>query len=110
MRLIDADALLEELKKTGRYFQAKFDIENAPTVDNPYQEGYIDGMLQAEKLYARPQGEWIQSETDRLYHTNNWKCSNCHSVYVIWNSPLNHDYNFCPNCGARMQKGGDNNG
>lgn len=33
MRLIDADALLEDLKKTGRYFQAKFDIENAPTVE-----------------------------------------------------------------------------
>ena len=32
-RLIDANALLEKLKKTSRYFTVKFDIEEAPTVD-----------------------------------------------------------------------------
>ena len=33
MRLIDADALLEKLAKTPRYFTVKFDIEEQPTVD-----------------------------------------------------------------------------
>lgn len=33
MRLIDADVLLEKMKKTDRYFNIKFDIEDAPTVD-----------------------------------------------------------------------------
>lgn len=33
MRLIDADALLEKMKKTDRYFNIKFDIEEAPTVN-----------------------------------------------------------------------------
>lgn len=33
MRLIDADALLEKLKKTDRYFMLKADIDNAPTVN-----------------------------------------------------------------------------
>lgn len=33
MRLIDADALLEEMKKTDRYFIIVFDIKEAPTVD-----------------------------------------------------------------------------
>ena len=32
-RLIDANALLEKLKKKSRYFTVKFDIEEAPTVD-----------------------------------------------------------------------------
>lgn len=32
-RLIDADALLEKLKKTDRYFSVKFDIAEAPTID-----------------------------------------------------------------------------
>ena len=32
MRLIDADALLESLIKTPRYFDLKFDIDNAPTI------------------------------------------------------------------------------
>lgn len=62
MRLIDADALLEDLKKTGRYFQAKFDIENAPTVvrtDRPcviindmviyITQGHIDALIEYEK-------------------------------------------------------------
>lgn len=30
-RLIDADALLEKMKRTNRYFSIKFDIEEAPT-------------------------------------------------------------------------------
>ena len=32
-RLVDANALLEKMKKTSRYFDIKFDIEEAPTVD-----------------------------------------------------------------------------
>lgn len=32
-RLIDADALLERMKRTNRYFNVKFDIDEAPTVD-----------------------------------------------------------------------------
>jgi hypothetical protein len=33
MRLIDADALLEKMKRTYRYFNIKFDVEEAPTID-----------------------------------------------------------------------------
>lgn len=33
MRLIDADALLEKLERTPRYFTVKFDIEEALTID-----------------------------------------------------------------------------
>lgn len=33
MRLIDADALLEKMKRTSRYFQVEFDIEEAPTIE-----------------------------------------------------------------------------
>ena len=32
-RLIDADALLKKMKQTSKYFDVKFDIEQAPTVD-----------------------------------------------------------------------------
>ena len=65
MRLIDADALLEELKKTGRYFQSKFDIENAPTVELT-EEQAIDKLHETgwlprhdKEMTERPQGEWI---------------------------------------------------
>ena len=33
MRLIDADALLEKMKRTSRYFDVVFDVEEMPTVD-----------------------------------------------------------------------------
>ena len=32
-RLIDADALLEKMKRTNRYFDVLFDVEEMPTVD-----------------------------------------------------------------------------
>ena len=32
-RLIDADAFLEKMKRTSRYFDAVFDVEEMPTVD-----------------------------------------------------------------------------
>lgn len=32
-RLIDADALLEKMKRTSRYFDLLFDVEEMPTVD-----------------------------------------------------------------------------
>ncbi len=38
-RLIDADALLNKLKGTQRYFDAKFDINEAPTIIPASKEG-----------------------------------------------------------------------
>ena len=33
MKLIDVDAFLEKMKRTSRYFDVKFDIEEMPTID-----------------------------------------------------------------------------
>ena len=33
MRLIDVDAFLEKMKRTSRYFDVVFDVEEMPTVD-----------------------------------------------------------------------------
>ena len=33
MRLIDVDAFLKKMKRTSRYFDVKFDIEEMPTID-----------------------------------------------------------------------------
>ena len=33
MMLIDVDAFLEKMKRTNRYFDVKFDIEEMPTID-----------------------------------------------------------------------------
>ena len=67
-------------------------IDNAPTVKYPfYQEAYQTGYEEGKN--ERPKGEWIP------YTLWDYKCSNCEKVY-------GREYNFCPNCGAEMRKGG----
>ena len=87
-------------------------INNAPTVnDCPNCEykinyGYICSSSSYKELQAlrkfkeeheRPQGEWIRRKM-------NWYiCSNCnHKTDSIGET----FFNFCPNCGAEMEKGG----
>ena len=61
-----------------------------------YEKGYAD----AKAEYQRPQGEWIEenTETGALGIKYTWfKCSQCG-----WDSSLVIPNNFCPNCGAKM--------
>ena len=91
MRLIDADALIEQLKSSSAYNDYEWsmyadgfieDIENAPTID-------------------RPQGEWIMSKPEEDGFGAVFQCSRCSCEVDCVPT------NFCPNCGARM-KGEDN--
>lgn len=45
----------------------------------------------------RPQGEW----KPKNHHTD--YCSNCGFEETQWRTA---DYNYCPNCGAKMENGG----
>ena len=45
----------------------------------------------------RPQGEWIEQEIDDYHHY--WECSECGMGVG-----LDDVRNFCPNCGARMER------
>lgn len=55
----------------------------------------------------RPQGEWEYNQYDGNPNIGNWHCSNCHNI--CYEMKLTYDnYNFCPNCGADMRKGNDN--
>lgn len=117
VRLIDANALKEELLK-DKYISwdceyavthedIKRVIDNFPTVEgyknvivggmnNPYNAGYMEGIRQAYKELERPQGEWTFDERGYFY------CGKCgkypHDQYATTD--------FCPKCGANMQKGG----
>ena len=51
----------------------------------------------------RPRGEWLFEEyPDGYYHS---ECSVCKHWFV--EDAFLKPYNFCPNCGARMVKDGD---
>ena len=82
MRLIDADALIEEALTEGAYgyVDAK-QIADTPTVDaSPVRHGH-----------------W-KTNSDK---PDTLICSVCKCGFDMWK----HDpHNFCPNCGARMDE------
>jgi hypothetical protein len=92
-----ADAVLAFL------VEVKAAIENAPTVnDKAYATGYAAGSREGYKKGiedARPTGEWIKHNFNNFGALGDWdyRCINCNALY-------GGQYNFCPNCGAKMQK------
>ena len=58
----------------------------------------LQALRKFKEEHERPQGEWVQLE-DNVYH---FKCSVCDYVdfYEDWTPK------FCPECGAKMWKGG----
>ena len=63
-------------------------------------------MQQSRHDDGRTHGEWIEVEDD--YDNIYWECSNCEDAFVLEvGTPKDNNYNFCPNCGAKMYKGGD---
>lgn len=102
MRLIDADALKEEVNKkkvVGRFNMLSL-IDNAPTVAvdckdcDGYEAGYSAGLKDAE----RPQGKWIRKvdEVGFISHI----CSECGAEIEVEDCS---DDKFCFNCGALMK-------
>ena len=59
-------------------------IDNAPSVDE------------------RPQGEWIKDNSGNRF------CSECGSCALYHEIGLKFESRFCPNCGAKMNGGADN--
>ena len=65
-------------------------IDNAPTVD-----------AIVNTIEVRPQGEWYYS-IDK-----GWECNQCHEIVKDMPTCMRKAlYNFCPNCGAELRKGG----
>ena len=96
MRLIDADVMIDILRKSH---------ESHAT--NSREESLLDRDIRLIKEQAkyhpviieeRPHGEWI-------YKGGKYWCSSC-GEKAIYHShvkePLPHLTNFCPNCGASM--------
>ena len=77
---IDKQAFLDCMKRTDRYFNVKFDIENFPTADvTPVRHG-----------------RWEEaSDGDGIV------CPFCRTDFctIIYDTEY---FNYCPNCGAKM--------
>ena len=90
MRPIDADALLEKMQRTSRYFSVVYDVDAMPTLD-------VAPVLH---------GRWVL--LDECYNEGVY-CSACHKkVYKKCYANQKIKSKFCPNCGARMDGGAEN--
>ena len=97
MRLIDADALLLEIAKLKR--SPWFNDDSYPgshAVRKEAVEIIEDLCIKDAPTVDRPQGKW-KHESD----CGITKCNKCD-----WSIEECIDWNYCPNCGARM-KGAD---
>lgn len=75
----------------------EFTEEEKQEIIEKVQKGFL--VLSDEEASVRPQGEWLHP-----YITNiACECSNCHIQM-----PITDYFNFCPNCGARMKGGAEN--
>lgn len=57
---------------------------------------YLEGVKPTYN--DRPTGKWVFVDNDVGWD----KCSNCN-----WTDTRCHSWNYCPNCGARMEEKGD---
>ena len=112
MRLIDADELKRAIEDRIDYVPSNDydegwnsaintaidEINNAPTVSDRYDEGYVDGLK--EGLKDEPIGKWIDHSEDYGYV----ECPKCEH---LTNCEGNVDeLHYCWNCGAKLGKGG----
>ena len=79
---IDKQAFLDCMKRTDRYFNVKFDIENFPNAD----------------VAPVRHGRWEEaSDGDGIV------CPFCRTDFctIIYDTEY---FNYCPNCGAKMDE------
>lgn len=88
MRCINADELLS-------WFDNHYDDEIVTV-------GYVSGLIKDSPTVEpeRKTGKWRRRLVDCGFNAD-WHCSRCG-----WKTSLEeHGYNFCPNCGAKMDGG-----
>ena len=96
---------VEPLKKQIADFKRAVKSENSD-----YLTGYISALSAVEGMTAgQPaadvepvkHGHWVKEKPDVLIH---WHCSVCKNCYYL-EEP---NANYCPNCGAKMDGGEEN--
>lgn len=97
MRLIDADALAELLKREAEHHEADGLLERSYGVLDAYMD-----VLQAPTVRTEPpkMGKWIPFGSLDLDGNQQYNCSLCHCLEV--HAPA-AKVSYCWNCGARME-------
>lgn len=95
MRMIDADALY----RTVTLLWETSDEED-------FEKGVFAAMENAPTIKPR-KGMWIERTVSRVKAIDEWQSARCSVCGLYHTTPylyyFNH-YNYCPNCGARIEK------
>lgn len=94
---INKQAFLDYMKRTDRYFNVKFDIENFPNADvAPVRHGQWIPLTECTN-----EGVYCSICKKKVWKSDYAQCSK--------KSRNKLESNYCPNCGAKMD-GGIGNG
>ena len=90
---IDKQAFLDCMKRTDRYFNVKFDIENFPNADvAPVRHGRWIPLTECAN-----EGVYCSICKKKVWKSDYAQCSK--------KSRNKLESNYCPNCGAKMDGG-----
>lgn len=98
--MIDGDALSEKMERLAKFDWNK---STSTTWANAYIE--ISCMVDDAPTVEPRKGKWEVLQPVDKYNYILLMCSECGTVYDI---SKHSKYDFCPNCGARMSEGEEN--
>ena len=79
------------------------EITEEQAIDKLHETGWL--IRHDKEMTERPTGKWYYN------YQNGWHCSICHeSVKDMPTVMCKSNFAFCPNCGAKMEKGDEENG
>lgn len=100
--LIDRQKAIDEILRLTHYDTVRSLYE--ATVANKYEDCYEDGIIDAIDVIVgltspqpeRKTGEWQYVDYGGF---GNWHCTACRKICIC-----NGDFDYCPNCGAKMEE------
>ena len=103
MRLIDADALIMDLRYELEHDCDRYSYWTDKLERDAKYEFAIDRIESAPTIEARPvvRGEWVKLDAHK--GIEQFKCSICQSECYVPTCMGEPMYGYCPNCGADMR-------
>ena len=102
IELVDAYALANYFSGCGWCLDAYPDMEDLSIT----WWMYLPDPPTVDPESLRPHGRWEKwNETWHMPQAKGYlRCSECKDVYIRWLMLMEGKWNFCPNCGAQMDK------